>query len=215
MPASAHTDSPPFSTAAITSCGSTLIGMPTMRQRHDRLAAHRVDVGQRIGRGDAAEVERVVDDRHEEVGGGDDRLLVVELVDGGVVGGVVADQQVGKERQRRAALEQIGEQAGRDLAAATAAVRQTGQTGRSACVAGGVGHCGGHFRLRMTAIMMVVRAMRRDRRSPKRSGQNAKHAVHSSAPARNAPHGRNALDAKVRQKRGKLTRYLLLPAPVP
>jgi hypothetical protein len=39
--------------------------------------------------------------------------------------------------------------------------------------------------------------------------------VHSSTPAHKAPHGRNALAAKVRQKRGKLTRYLLLPAPVP
>ena len=64
------------------------------REREDRLAAHRVDVGQRVGRGDAAEVERIVDDRHEEVGRRDDRLLVVELVDGGIVGGVVADQQV-------------------------------------------------------------------------------------------------------------------------
>ena len=35
----------------------------------------------------------IVDDRHEEVGRGDDRLAFVESVDGGVVGGLDADQQ--------------------------------------------------------------------------------------------------------------------------
>ena len=55
------------------------------RQREERLPAHRVHVGDGVGRGDRAEVERIVDDRHEEVGGGDDRLRVVDLVDRGVV----------------------------------------------------------------------------------------------------------------------------------
>ena len=64
------------------------------RQRQDRPAAHRIDVADGVGRGDAAEVERVVDDRHEEVGGGDQRLLVVELIDGRVVGGLDAHQQL-------------------------------------------------------------------------------------------------------------------------
>jgi hypothetical protein len=63
------------------------------RQRHDGRAAHGVDVADGVGGGDAAEVERVVDDGHEEVGGGDQRLLVVEPVDGGVVGGLDAHQQ--------------------------------------------------------------------------------------------------------------------------
>ena len=45
------------------------------RQREQRARAHRVDVRQRVGRGDAAEVVRVVDDRHEEVGRRDDRVL--------------------------------------------------------------------------------------------------------------------------------------------
>ena len=39
----------------------------------ERLAAHRVDVGQGVGRRDPAPVVRIVDDRREEVGGGDDR----------------------------------------------------------------------------------------------------------------------------------------------
>jgi hypothetical protein len=99
------------------------------RERENRLAAHRVDIGERVGRGDAAEVERIVDDRHEEIGRRDDRLLVVELVDGGIVGGVVADEQIGKRRQRRGALEQVGQHAGRDLAAAAAAVGKARETG--------------------------------------------------------------------------------------
>ena len=41
-------------------------------QRHDRRAAHRIDIRQRIGRGDAAKIARVVHHRHEEVGGSDD-----------------------------------------------------------------------------------------------------------------------------------------------
>ena len=77
------------------------------RQRQDRPPAHGVDVADRVGGGDAAEVERVVDDGHEEVGGGDQRLLVVELVDRGVVGGLDADQQLLRDRHRRRALEDL------------------------------------------------------------------------------------------------------------
>ena len=97
-------------------------------QRQDRPPAHRVDIADRVGGGDAAEVERVVDDRHEEVGGGDQRLLVVELVHRGVVGGFDADQQFLGHRHRRRALEDFRQHARRDLAAAAAAVRQRGQS---------------------------------------------------------------------------------------
>ena len=70
------------------------------RQREQRRAAHRIDVGDRVGRGDGAEVERVVDDRHEEVGRRDDRLVLVDPVDGGVVGGLDADQQLRRHQRR-------------------------------------------------------------------------------------------------------------------
>ena len=40
------------------------------RQRQDRRAAHGVDVGQRIGGGNAPELERVIHDGREKVGGG-------------------------------------------------------------------------------------------------------------------------------------------------
>ena len=63
------------------------------RQREERRAAHRVDVGDRVGRRDHPEVVRIVDDRHEEIRRRDDGLPLVELVNGGVVGRLEADQQ--------------------------------------------------------------------------------------------------------------------------
>ena len=85
----------------MTSAGSTLTGMATHGQRQDRRAAHRVDVRERIGGGDTPEVEGVIDDRHEEIGGGDHRLGVVELIDRGVVGGLGADQELREHRRRQ------------------------------------------------------------------------------------------------------------------
>ena len=66
-----------------------------------RLAAHRVDVGQRVRRGDPAEVVRVVDDRGEEVDGLHDREVVAHPDDGGVVGRRDADEhaRVGRRGQ--------------------------------------------------------------------------------------------------------------------
>ena len=95
-------------------------------QRGERRAAHRVDVGQRVGRGDAPEVVRVVDDRREEVDGRDDRERVRHAVHRGVVGGLVADEQrrVVRARQLR---EQRMEHARRDLARAAGAVREGGE----------------------------------------------------------------------------------------
>ena len=149
------------------------------RQRHDRLAAHGVDVGDRVGGGDAAEVERVVDDRHEEVGGGDQRLLVVELVDGGVVGGLDAHQQFRRHRQARRALEDFGQHAGRDLAAAAAAVRQRGEAG----FGGGGGQRGVHgggFQ-----FLQQVKEARRAR-CPRRTAARAARIVRASRASRPA-----------------------------
>ena len=107
MPAARHTDAPPSRMRPMVRGGQHVDRHAHQRQRQDRPAAHRIDVADRVGGGDAAEVERVVDDRHEEVGGGDQRLLVVELVDGGVVGGLDADQQLLGHRHRRRALEDL------------------------------------------------------------------------------------------------------------
>src|SRR5581483_9460892 len=59
-----------------------------------RLAAHRINVAERVRSGDHAEVVRPIDDRGEEVGGEDQREVGGELVDGRVVAGGAADQHV-------------------------------------------------------------------------------------------------------------------------
>jgi hypothetical protein len=68
------------------------------RQRHDRRAAHGVDVGEGVGGGDAAEVARVVDDRHEEVGGGDEAWRSLSLYTAASSAVSVPDQQLGRHR---------------------------------------------------------------------------------------------------------------------
>ncbi len=65
-------------------------------EREDRLRAHGVDVGEGVGRGDAAEVEGVVHDGQEEIGGHHDGLLRVEAIDGGVIGGLGSDEKIGE-----------------------------------------------------------------------------------------------------------------------
>src|SRR5262245_48701983 len=65
---------------------------------HDRSSTHGIDVGDRIAGGDPAEIVRVVNHRHEEVGGGDDAGVTVELPYGGIITGLGADQQLAWER---------------------------------------------------------------------------------------------------------------------
>ena len=97
------------------------------RQRHDRPGAHGVDVGEGIGRRDPAEVERIVDDRHEEIGGGDDACVVVDLPHRGVVAGLDPDQKLAERRRGRLVGEQLLQHRGRELAAAAAAMGKAGQ----------------------------------------------------------------------------------------
>jgi hypothetical protein len=62
-------------------------------QRHDGRAPHGVDVRERIGRGNAPEIARIIDDGCEEIGGGHEGLFVVELVNRSVVAGLQANHQ--------------------------------------------------------------------------------------------------------------------------
>ena len=68
----------------------------------------------------AAEEGRVVDERREEVEREDERALVVEPVDGGVVGRIEADEEVLRLR-RDEALQQLLEPRRRVLRRAAAA----------------------------------------------------------------------------------------------
>jgi hypothetical protein len=59
----------------------------------ERPASHRVDIGESVGGGDSAEIERVVDNRREEIGGHNQRFGVVDLVDTGIIGRIGSDQK--------------------------------------------------------------------------------------------------------------------------
>ena len=62
-------------------------------QRGERLAAHGVDVGQRVRRGDLSEEVRVVDDRREEVDRLHEREIVGQHEDPRVVEGLAPDEE--------------------------------------------------------------------------------------------------------------------------
>jgi hypothetical protein len=98
MPATSHTACPP---ALHRFARKVLHRHAKQRKREYRLAAHGVDIGYCIGRGDAAKIVRIVHDRQEKIGGGDDRLLVVQAVNGCIVARFRPDQQVGKGGHER------------------------------------------------------------------------------------------------------------------
>ncbi len=65
---------------------------------HHRRAAHGVDITDGVGSGDAAEIEWVVDNRHEEVGGADYALLGVKAKYGSVITAGIAHPEPLKGR---------------------------------------------------------------------------------------------------------------------
>jgi hypothetical protein len=99
-------------------------------QRHDRLAAHGIDVGNRIGRGNAAEVVGIVHNRREEVGGRNHAGAVVKLPDRGIVGRLGSDQQLPVGSGQRLIGQELFQHRRRELAAAAATVGKTGQSHR-------------------------------------------------------------------------------------
>ncbi|SJM32708.1 hypothetical protein BQ8482_310029 [Mesorhizobium delmotii] len=96
-------------------------------QRHDWPAAHRIDVGDRVGRGDPAEIIRIVNHGHEKIGGGDDTGVVVKLPHSGVVAGLGADKKLTKGIGLDLVCEKLLKDGGRQLATAAAAMGETGQ----------------------------------------------------------------------------------------
>ena len=94
-----------------------------------RLAAHCVDVGQGVCRGDLAEGIRVVGDGREKVHSLHQRQLVRDLIDRGVVTPVKADEQI-RVLMDADALEQPRQHARADLCAASGAFCEFGQFDR-------------------------------------------------------------------------------------
>ena len=79
--------------------GDGFLGNQIGRHAHDvecgkRAAAHREDVGERVGRGDLAVGERVVDDRGEEIGRLHKGAVAIEAENAGVIGGRGTDEDV-------------------------------------------------------------------------------------------------------------------------
>ncbi len=95
-------------------------------ERRDRHPAHRIDVAQRVGRRDPAEVVRIVDDGREEVDGLDQGQIVREPVDTRIVARADADENVRIRRWRQVAqdLRQVG---GADFTCSTRAGRKLRQ----------------------------------------------------------------------------------------
>ena len=100
-------------------------------RQHDP-PAHREHVAAGVGRGDRAEVGRVVDERREEVGGRHEGDVVADAVDGGVVERRQADEQrrVGRRREvgdevRRAAPRPTWRRTRRTTSTRSAAGRRT------------------------------------------------------------------------------------------
>ena len=109
-------------------------GHPQDRQRHDRPPAHGIDVGNGVGRGDAAKGAGVVHHGHEEVRGRDHGRLLVDLPDGGIVGRLGAHQKLREHLSHRLAGQKVAQHGGGQLAAAAAAMGQLGQA------KGNIGH---------------------------------------------------------------------------
>ena len=60
---------------------------------HERVGTHGVDVADGIGSGNTPEVERIVHDGHEKVGGGNHAALVVQRIHSRIIARCVADPQ--------------------------------------------------------------------------------------------------------------------------
>ena len=73
--------------------------------RHNRLTAHGENIADGVGRRNAPKVEGVVDDRHKKIGSTDDRRAVTEIVDGGIIAGFVAHQQIRVDKFSLVALQ--------------------------------------------------------------------------------------------------------------
>ena len=110
--------------------GNLVDGHADDRQGQNRTSADRINIGERIGRRDAAEIERIIDHGHKEIRRRHHRTGLVNAIDGGVVTGIIADQQIGIRIGLGQGGKQLPQHGGGNLTASTAAVGQGGQPHR-------------------------------------------------------------------------------------
>ena len=101
---------------------------PENSQRHQRLAAHRVDIRNRIRRGDPAEVEGIVNHGHEKVCRRDNAGVVIDAPHSRVVARFGPYEEPGKLQWRLLSVEQFLKNGRRKFAPAAAAMSQCCET---------------------------------------------------------------------------------------
>ena len=104
-----------------------LLGETGDRHRRDRRAAHGPHVIDGIERRDASEVERIVHDGREEIHRLHDGEIVAQLIHGGIVCVIKADEQIGILRLSRKPAQNLREGGGRQLGSSTGAVHELGE----------------------------------------------------------------------------------------
>ena len=110
--------------------GGEILGEGGDVEGEEDASAHGVDVGHGVGGGDRAELVGVVDERGEEVEGLDERAIVIDRVDGGVVGARESDEQLGVLGGRELGTEMaqhVSQALGAELGASTAAAGEVGE----------------------------------------------------------------------------------------
>ena len=114
---------PPSSMALRLSRPREPAGKQTRARAVDGAAAHRIDVREGVGRGDAAEEEGIVHDGRKEIDGLDQGEAGADAVEAGILAAFEGGDQVGISRLREAA-EGLFEEAGAELGPAAGEPRQ-------------------------------------------------------------------------------------------
>ena len=126
-PASCTLSWPPRRISVRTSIGSVADGKADDAERREWFTAHRVDIGQRVGRGDLSEVVRIVDDRREEVDRLHEREIIGQPEHPRVIEGLTTDEDsgIGSRDERR---ESAGQVTRTQLGGSTRAAGELGQS---------------------------------------------------------------------------------------
>ncbi len=103
-------------------CRQAVNGPAEYGNGHHRRTAHGINIADRISGSDAAKLEGVVDDWHKKICGANNTCAIAEVIDRGVVFGVVAHQKLGVIGGNKVGLQKGFQHAGRYLAAAASTV---------------------------------------------------------------------------------------------